>query len=391
MAKEVRVGLVGYNFMGKAHSNAYLNVAKFFDLDAVPVMRAVCGRTEDALKAFAARWGWESVETSYQKLVRRDDIDLIDVATPNNSHYPIAMAAIRAGKDVVCEKPLAMNADEAAEMTAAARKAGVRTMVWFNYRRCPAIGLARRMIEEGRIGKIYHVRATYLQDWIIDPQFPMVWRFDKKVAGSGAHGDLNAHIIDLARYLVGEFIEVVGHAQTFIKERPKLAEFGEGLTAKRGKGMGRVTVDDTVVFLASLEGGVVGTFEATRFAAGRKNFNRIEINGSKGTLVFNFERMNELEFFSRESPSHLQGFRTIMATEGEHPYMAAWWPPGHIIGYEHGFVNQVADLMQGLAHGTELRPNFEDGLRCQEVLDAVSRSAKERCWVPVAQKKLRRP
>ena len=390
MAKEIRVGLVGYKFMGKAHSNAYLNAPKFFDLDAVPVMRAVCGRTEDAVKGFAAKWGWESVETSYQKLVQRSDIDLIDIVTPNNSHYPIAMAAIRAGKDVACEKPLAMTVDEAAEMTAAAQKAGVPNMVWFNYRRCPAIGLAKRLIEEGRIGTIYHVRATYLQDWIVDPEFPFVWRFDKKVAGSGAHGDLNAHIIDLTRCLVGEFREVVGHAQTFIKERPRLAETTGGLGARKGKGMGRVTVDDTVVFLAALEGGVVATFEATRFAPGRKNYNHIEINGSKGSLVFCFERMNELEFFSREDPAHMQGFRTILATEGDHPYMAAWWPPGHILGYEHGFVNQAADLMQGIAHGTELRPDFEDGLRCQEVLDAVLRSAKERCWVPVKQKKLRK-
>jgi len=390
MAREIRVGLIGYEFMGRTHSNAYLKVSKFFDLDAVPVMKAVCGRTEEKVKAFAAKWGWESYETSYQELMKRDDIDLIDVATPNDSHYPIVMAAIKAGKDVVCEKPLALSVDEAAEMARAAAKAGVRHMVWFNYRRCPAVALARQLIEEGRIGQMFHVRATYLQDWIIDPDFPLVWRLQKKVAGSGAHGDLNAHIIDLARYLVGDFKEVVGHTHTFIKERPKLEAVDGGLGAKGSQTQGRVTVDDTTVFLATLEGGVVGTFEGTRFAAGRKNYNRIEINGSKGSLAWCFERMNELEFFSREDPAHLQGFKNIMVTEACHPYAGAWWPAGHIIGYEHGFINQVADLMQGLAQGTPLKPDFEDGLRCQEVLEAVLKSARERCWVPIRARKVRK-
>jgi len=286
MAKEVRVGLIGYNFMGKAHSNAYLKVAKFFDLPAAPVMTAVCGRTPDKVKAFAQKWGWQSVETDALKTIRRKDIDLVDITTPNNSHHKLAMAAIAAGKAVACEKPLAMTTAQALDLARSAKKAGVPNMVWFNYRRAPAVGLARRIIDEGRIGRIFHIRAVYLQDWIVDPNFPMVWRLDSKIAGSGAHGDLNAHIIDLARYLVGEFEEVCGVAQTFIKQRPQLADFGAGLSAKAAKAKGKVTVDDTVAFLAKLEGGAIGTFEATRFAPGRKNGNRIEINGEKGSLVW---------------------------------------------------------------------------------------------------------
>ena len=386
MAKEVRVGIVGYNFMGKAHSNAYLNVAKFFDLPAVPVMAAACGRTRDKVEAFAANWGWESVETSAARLVKRDDIDLVDVCTPNNSHYKIVMAALAAGKAVLCEKPLAMTVAQALQMARAAKKARVMNMVWFNYRRCPAIGLAKRIIEEGRLGTIHHVRAVYLQDWIVDPAFPMVWRLDKRVAGSGSHGDLNAHIVDLARHLVGEFEEVSGVAHTFVKERPLLAETGEGLTARGRKKKGRVTVDDTVAFLARLEGDVVGTFEATRFAPGRKNYNRIEVNGSKGSLCWCFERMNELDFFSLEDPPHLQGWRNIMVTEGgEHPYVAAWWPGGHIIGYEHSFVNQLSDVMRALGGDkkADIRPDFADGLRNQEILEAVLESCKAKKWVKV--------
>ncbi len=390
MAKEVRVGLIGYNFMGKAHSNAYLKVAKFFDLPATPVMTAVCGRTPDKVKAFAQKWGWQSVETDALKTIRRKDIDLVDITTPNNSHYALAMAAINAGKAVACEKPLAMNTAQALDLARAAKKAGVPNMVWFNYRRAPAIGLARRIIDEGRLGRIFHIRAVYLQDWIVDPGFPMVWRLDKKIAGSGAHGDLNAHIIDLARYLVGEFEEVCGVAQTFIKQRPQLADFGAGLSAKAAKAKGTVTVDDTVAFLAKLEGGAIGSFEATRFAPGRKNGNRIEINGEKGSLAWSLESMNELQFFSREDPPHLQGFKTILATEGgQHPYVDAWWPAGHIIGYEHTFINHLADLIRGM-YGQKklLRPDFTDGLRCQEVLDAVSQSCKSRKWVKVVKNKV---
>ena len=386
MAKEIRVGLVGYKFMGKAHSNAYNAAPRFFDLDAVPVMKAICGRDESRVRAAAKKWGWEGYETSYKRLVKRNDIDLVDVSTPNNSHYAITMAALRAGKAVACEKPLAMNSEQAYEMALEARRRRRPNMVWFNYRRCPAVSLAKQIIQEGRLGRIFHIRAAYLQDWIIDPQFPLAWRLQKNVAGSGVHGDLNAHLIDLARFLVGEFEEVVGRAETFIKERP--LEASGGLSGKAAAKKGKVTVDDAVVFLATLERGVVATFEATRFAQGRKNYNRFEINGSDGSLAWCFERMNELEYFNAKDPKRLQGWRTIMATESAHPYVKAYWPPGHVLGYEHGFVNQAADLMQGLAHRTALRPDFVDGLRCQEVLDAVLESSKSRRWVKVAHRKV---
>ncbi len=381
--QELGIGLVGYKFMGKAHSHAYRDVAQFFNLKATPVMRSLCGRTEEAVKEAADTWGWQSCETDYKKLVQRDDIQLVDIVTPNNTHAEIAIAAARAGKDVACEKPLAMTVSEAKEMLQAVTEAGVKHMVWFNYRRVPAIGLAKRLIEEGKLGRLYHVRAQYLQSWIIDPEFPLVWRLRKEVAGSGAHGDLGAHLIDLARYLVGEFDEVMGMTETFIKERPEELE-ASGLAARGGKERGEVTVDDAALFLARLQGNVIGSFEATRFAQGRKNAQRIEVNGSKGSLVFNFERMNELEFYSSEDEAHTQGFRTIMVTEPEaHPYVSAYWPPGHIIGYEHTFMNQAADLVNGIAGNEKLSPDFEDGLRCQQVLEAVLKSAQERAWVKV--------
>jgi len=384
MTEELNVGLVGCGFMGKAHSNAWLNAGKFFDLPMKPVMKAICGlpEDEDALRRMAENWGWEGYETDYKELVKREDIDLVDVATPNNTHAEISIAGAEAGKNVACEKPLAMSVAEAKEMLQAVKEAGVRHMVWFNYRRVPAVALARRLIDEGRIGKIYHFRAQYLQDWIMDPEFPLVWRLQKDIAGSGAHGDLNAHITDLARYLVGEIDEVVGMSETFIKERPLEAE-AVGLTATAGEKRGQVTVDDTVLFLARFENGAVGSFEGTRFGAGRKNGERFEINGEKGTLAFDFERMNELEFYSREDPEGLQGFKTLLATEPGHPYIEAYWPPGHLIGYEHTFVNQAADLVKGIAEGTELKPDFEDGLRNQEVLEAVLKSCEERSWIKV--------
>ena len=382
MARGIRIGLVGYKFMGKAHSNAYLNVGRFFDLPRPPVMKAICGRSEAAVRAVARRWGWESVETDYRKLVERDDIDLIDIATPNNTHAKIAIAAAKAGKHLVSEKPLAMNVAEAKKMLQAARRARVKHMVWFNYRRVPAIALARKLIQQGELGRIFHVRVVYLQDWIVDPKFPLVWRLRKPIAGSGAHGDLNAHIIDLARYLVGEFASVVGMSETFIKERPLEAE-ATGLSARGRKKKGRVTVDDAVLFLARFRSGAIGSFEATRFATGRKNGERIEINGEKGSLAFNFERMNELEVYSAKDPADRQGFKTILATEPVHPYISAWWPPGHIIGYEHTFINQAADLLTGIAKNRRLSPDFEDGLRCQQVLDAVLQSCKTGRWVRI--------
>jgi predicted dehydrogenase len=275
-----------------------------------------------------------------------------------------------------------MNSDEAREMLNAVKKAKVKHMVWFIYRRVPAISLAKQLINEGKIGKIYHFRASYLQDWIMDPNFPLVWRLRKEIGGSGAHGDLNAHLIDLARFLVGDFDEVVGLDKTFIKKRP-LLQAGVGLSGKGTKSVGEVTVDDAMLFLAKFKNGVIGTFEATRFAGGRRNRNQLEINGSKGSIAFQFERMNELQYFSLTEPQYVQGFKTILATEGVHPYVGAYWPPGHIIGYEHTFINAASDFVNSVSQNKKIEPNFEDGLKCHQVMDAVLLSAKEKCWIKV--------
>ncbi len=384
--KKINVGLVGYKFMGKAHSHAYHDVSMFFDMDVEPVMKVICGRDEKGVKAAAKKFGWKEYETDWKKLVERDDIDLVDITAPSNAHKDIAIGAAKAGKHVFCEKPLALNVADAREILEVVEKAGVKHMINFNYRKAPAIALAKKMIDDGLIGKIYHFRGVYLQDWIIDPEFPIVWRLDKNVAGSGSHGDLNAHIIDLARYLVGDFDCVVGMEETFIKERP-LTEIGTtgGLIAKATGGRGEVTVDDATLFLAKFVNGAVATFEATRFAAGRKNHNRFEINGSKGSIVFNLERMNELEYYNVDDPAGLQGFRLIQATDPSHPYMQAWWPAAHIIGYEHTFIHQVYDLLQAIANDTMPMPSFVDGLKCQEVLDAVVKSIQEKRWVSISE------
>jgi len=390
MAKQINVGLVGYQFMGKAHSHAYKDMGFFFpDARGVPNMKALCGRNQSGVDSAAGQFGWETTETKWKTLVGRDDIDLIDVCTPGNTHHDIAIAAAENGKHVFCEKPLANSLSEARAMLAAVEKAGVKHMVAYNYRRVPAVMLAKQIIDEGRLGEIYHWRATYLQDWIIDPSFPLVWRLQKSKAGSGPHGDLNAHIIDLAHYLLGEISEVVGMDSTFIKERPLAEEVDAALGASQGKSRkkGRVTVEDACLFLAKFKNGALGSFEATRFAAGRKNHNRFEINGSRGSVVFNLEKLNELQYFNRDDPDHLQGFREIMATEpGAHAYMDAWWPPGHIIGYEHTFVHEVYDLMQALASKSKkagLQPDFKDGVRTQATLEAVSLSVKERSWIKI--------
>jgi predicted dehydrogenase len=387
MAKRtIGVALIGGGFMGKAHSNAYLKAGKFFDLPVEPVMACFCRRDRAQLRPTAARWGWRDVESDWRRAVARADVDLVDISTPNNLHRDVAVAAARAGKMVFCEKPLAMNVAEARGMVAAARRAGVRTFVAFNYRRAPAVALARRLVEEGRLGRLYHVQACYLQDWIMDPAFPLVWRLRKEVSGSGAHGDINAHIIDLARFITGqEFVEVCGLTETFIKRRPVGRMVGAGLRARGGKKTGRVTVDDACALLARLTGGAVGTFLATRFAAGRRNANRIEIYGSRGALAFDFERMNELEFYDVGDPKHLQGYRRILATDPGHPYMNAWWPPGHGLGYEHTFINLVADIMSAIGTGRRFQPDFADALRVQEVLDAVLLSARERRWVRLSE------
>jgi predicted dehydrogenase len=374
-SSEIGVGLVGYRFMGRAHSNAYRQVGRFFDLKLSPRMRAICGRDEAGVKDAAATLGWEGYETDYHSLLERDDIGLVDVVTPGNTHHEIAIAALEAGKHVLCEKPLANTLEESREMLDAARTAGTTNMVCFNYRRAPAVQLAKRLVEEERLGEIRHWRAVYLQDWLLDPSFPLAWRLRREVAGSGALGDLGAHLVDLAHFLVGPITGVVGTAETFIRERPMEEEPGE---------TGEVTVDDAAAFLARFENGAMGTFEATRLAPGRKNRNSFEINGSNGSLVFDLERMNELQVYFEDDPPEVRGLRKVMVTEPTHPYVGAWWPPGHILGYEHTFVHTIKDLLDGIAAGENPPPTFEDGYRCQAVLDAVERSLESGSWTEPA-------
>lgn len=380
MSSTLNIGLVGYKFMGKAHSHAYQAAGRFFDLGLNPVMKAVCGRNEAAVKEFAEQWGWESIETDYRTLVERDDIDLVDIGSPGSTHAEIAIAAAKAGKHVYCEKPLANSLEDCKRMLAAVRESGVKHMINFNYRKTPAMALAKKMIEADEIGEIRHVRCTYLQDWLVDPEFPMNWRMRKETAGAGAHGDLGAHSVDLARYLVGNIAEVVGETRTFITERPAEGT-SSGLTGTAGEGTEPVTVDDCSLFLAKFAGGALGSFEATRLAPGRKNFNRIELNGSKGTLVWCFEDLNMLDFYTTADAR--QGFKRIVCTEGDHPYMAAWWPPGHMLGYDHTFVNAVADMLQAIAEDKNPSPCFLAGANCVSVLDAVERSVGSGKWESV--------
>lgn len=379
--KTLSVALIGYQFMGKAHSNAYRQVGRYFDLPVLVRMKTLCGRTEPAVQAAAETLGWEGYVTDWRRVLDDPEIDIVDVSTPGDSHAEIAIAAAQAGKAVFCEKPLANTLAEAESMLAAVQQANVSHAIFHNYRKAPAVALAKQMILDGRLGTLHHMRAVYLQDWIADPLFPLVWRLQKERAGSGAHGDINAHIIDLGRHLVGEFAEVSGMLHTFVKRRPLPGQIDDRLGAAASEEMGEVTVDDAAAFLARFENGAIGTFEATRFAVGRKNHNRFEINGSKGSILFNLERMNELEFFDNNDPAGLQGFRTIQVTESVHPYAGHYWPPGHIIGYEHTFINLLADALSALSEGRAITPNFEDGVKNQRVLDAVERSAEERRWI----------
>ncbi|WP_172890791.1 Gfo/Idh/MocA family protein [Actinoplanes derwentensis] len=379
--------MVGYAFMGTAHSQAWRTVNRVFDLPLRARMTAVSGRDPGKVAAAAAQLGWAEHTTDWRSLITRDDIDLIDVCTPGDSHAEIAIAALAAGKHVLCEKPLANTIDEARAMAAAAVRAqagGVRSMCGFNYRRVPAVALMRRLVADGRLGEIRHVRAVYLQDWITDPQFPLVWRLQKDKAGSGALGDIGAHIIDLTQYVTGQRISGVSAlTETFVKQRP-LPGDSSGLSAgDTVTGTGDVTVDDAALFVARLDGGAIATYEATRFATGRKNGLRVEINGSQGSVVFDFERMNELEFYDAALPSDEQGFSRILVTEPDHPYVAAWWPPGHLIGYEHSFTHQARDLLEAIGTGAPIAPSFTDALQVQLVLDAVERSAALGSWSEV--------
>ncbi|MCU0316439.1 MAG: Gfo/Idh/MocA family oxidoreductase [Fimbriimonadaceae bacterium] len=382
MAKPVlTIGLLGYQFMGKAHSNAYRQVGRYFDLPVEIRMKTICGRNEAKVRQAAEVFGWEGHETDWRKVIADPEIDIIDISTPGNTHCEMAIAAAEAGKILFCEKPIGNTLSEAEKMAEAVRKSGKPSAVFHNYRKAPAVALAKRMIDEGKIGKIFHFRACYLQDWIADPNFPIVWRLNKEVAGSGTHGDICSHIIDMGRYLVGEMKEVNGLLHTFVTERPIAGEIDDRMGASTTGEMGKVDVDDASIFLCHFESGALGTFEASRFAVGRKNYNRFELYGSKGSLIFNMERMNELEYYNNEDPVGTQGFRVIQATEGGHPYAGQYWPVGHIIGYEHTFMNLVADAVTAVHDGREPSPNMEEGLKNQRVLDAVERSSVGRCWV----------
>ncbi|GAA3980861.1 Gfo/Idh/MocA family oxidoreductase [Actinomadura viridis] len=374
----VGVGMVGHAFMGRAHSQAWRSVGPFFDPPLHPVMTALAGRSAERAGAAARELGWASVETDWKELLRRDDVQLIDICTPGDSHAEIAVAALDAGKHVLCEKPLANSVEEATAMVAAAERArarGVRSMVGFNYRRVPALTLARGMVAAGRLGTLRHVRAQYLQDWLTDPRSPLVWRLEKDRAGSGALGDIGAHIIDAAQFVTGQSLTgVCALTETFVPERPLVG----------GDGTGPVTVDDAALFIGRTSGGALASFEATRFAAGRKNALRLEINGSAGSLSFDLESLNELWFHDHTEDPATAGFRRILVTEPEHPYAGAWWPPGHILGYEHTFTHQLADLLAAIAGGTDPSPSFADGLQVQLVLEAVERSAAGGGgWTPV--------
>jgi len=374
---DVNVALIGYAFMGRAHSNAYRQVAPFLSPRLTPRLKVLCGRDAKAVKGAAAKLGWEETATDWREVVSRPDIDIVDVSTPGDSHAEIAIAAAQAGKVVLCEKPLANTVKDAKAMLAAVKKAGVLNMVCHNYRRAPAVMLARELVASGRLGRIYHYRGTYLQDWVVDPKLPLLWRFRRDKAGSGALGDIASHSLDLGRFVLGsEITEVAAALETYIRRRP---------LPENPRKSGRVTVDDAALALVRFANGAMGSIEGTRLAPGRKNYNRFEVNGSLGSVAFNLERMNELEFFSREDEAKAQGFRQIMVTEpAHHAYVEGWWPPGHIIGYEHTFTHTVHDFLAALASGRRVRPDFEDGLRNQLVLEAIEKAARTKRWVKVA-------
>lgn len=384
--KKVNVAMIGAQFMGKTHSNAWRKVGMFFDLPVEPVMKVLCGKFPEELEV-ADKYGWEETSLNWKQVVNRPDIDIVDICTPNFLHPVIAIEAAKAGKAVVCEKPLANTLKEANGMLAAVKKAGVKHMCGFSYRFAPAVASIKKMIAGGELGEIFHFRAAYQQDWIVDPEFPMVWRLKKKHTGSGALGDIGAHIVDLCQYLVGDLGEVCGAMQTFIKKRP-IADSDTGITAKKGRKrsrkMGIVDVDDAAVFLGRIRGSnTLATFEATRFAPGRRNYNAIEVYGSKGSVTWNQEDMNVFNYFNRSDPETAQGFRRIHATDAGHPYTEAWWPTGHIIGYEHLFVHEVYDFLRSLKRKAAPYSTFEDAVKCQKVLDAVERSSASKKWVAV--------
>lgn len=384
--KKVNVALVGAQFMGKTHSNAWRKVGMFFDLPVEPVMKVLCGKFPEEL-AVADKYGWQETSLNWEEVVNRPDIDIVDVCTPNFLHGPIAIAAAKAGKAVICEKPLANTLKEAETMLAAVTKAGVKHMCGFSYRFAPAVGTIKKMVASGELGEIFHFRAAYQQDWIVDPNFPMVWRLKKKHTGSGALGDIGAHIVDLCQYLVGPVSEVCGTMQTFISKRP-VTDSDTGISGKaaekRLNKFDTVDVDDAAVFVGRIKGAnTIASFEATRFAPGRRNYNSIEIYGSKGSVLWNQEDMNVFHYFSRNDPPTAQGFRRIHATDPGHPYVHAWWPTGHIIGYEHLFVHEINDFLCNLGKKAAPYSTFDDAVKCQRVLEAVEKASNMKKWVTV--------
>ncbi|MFA9456323.1 Gfo/Idh/MocA family protein [Halalkalibacter sp. AB-rgal2] len=383
--KSINIGMVGYKFMGKAHSHAYRDLPMFFPKHIRPEMKVICGRNPQGVSEAATQFGWQEYTTDWNDLISRDDIDVIDINAPSDAHKEIAIAAARAGKHVFCEKPLALTLEDAREMLAVVKETGVKHMVNFNYRFTPAVMLAKKLIDEGRLGKIHHFRAWFLQDWITDPNFPLVWRLQKEIAGSGAHGDLGAHLIDMAHYLIGDISEVIGMNETFIKERPLPTEMtGLSASGDENSPKGEVTVDDATLFMARFANGALGSFEATRFATGHRSTNSFEINGSKGSVIFDFERLNELQVYFENDEEDVQGFRRVLATDEAHAYSDVWWPAGHTIGYEHTFIHAVTELLEAFAENRQPVPNFEDGVKCQQVLDAVDLSIEKRQWVQVS-------
>jgi predicted dehydrogenase len=379
MSKPLNIGMIGYGFMGRAHSNAYLRVNNFFDLEYRPVLKAVCARDEAKAKVFAAKWGYESIETDWKKLLERKDIDAVDICTPNNLHHEIAIAAAKAGKMILCEKPLAMNAAEGEEMCQAVESAGVANIVWYNYRRVPAVTLAKKLIDEGKLGRIFHYRSVFLQDWTISTDVPQggaaTWRLDVNAAGSGVTGDLLAHCIDTALWLNGSIQSVTAMTETFVKQRK------HALTGK----VEPVGIDDAAAFLARFANGSLAIFESTRYARGHKALYTFEVNGENASLKWDLHDLHRLEWFDHGDEGKLRGWRSIHVTDhgGGHPYMDKWWVPGLQIGYEHSFVHQVADFLDGLAKGQPAGPTFRDALETQKVCDAVLKSAKSGTWLEV--------
>jgi predicted dehydrogenase len=377
LKKDLNVGLIGYGFMGRTHSNAFLQAGRFFDLPSRPVLKAVCGRNRERAVKFAENWGYETVESDWRRLVERSDIDLIDIASPNDTHAEIAIAAAQAGKMVMCEKPLARNAQEAKAMVKAVEFAKVPNMVWYNYRRVPAVSLLKQLVDEGRLGRIFHYRTKFLQDWTMSPELPQggegLWRLDVSVAGSGVTGDLLAHNIDTAIWLNGPITELTAMTETFVKQRH------HNLTGK----VEPVGIDDASAVLCRFENGSLATFEATRYARGHKALYTLEINGERASAAWDLHDLHRLEYFDHRDEGQVRGWKSIHVTDGDQPYMKHWWVPGLQIGYEHTFIHQVADFLDGLAQDKEASPTFREALATEHVIDAILKSSKSRQWEKV--------